>query len=252
MARLWSAPKTGNYDAMSDRIVHVLAPVVESAAPITLIGGGQVTHDDLHKALTLAPICVAADGGAAHALAAGVMPHAVIGDMDSLDAASSARLSKDKLHRVTEQDSTDFDKALRRIAAPIVIGVGFCGGRIDHQLAAFHTLLARADTPCVLLAGPELVFLAPPRITLPAQDGDVVSLFPLVRLRGRSTGLKWEIDEVRFDPATQIGTSNQATGPVTLEIDAPGMLVIVKSGLIQPVVEALSAPHARWPVRAAQ
>ena len=50
----------------------MFSPIVECPDPITLVGGGEATVTDLHKALTLAPICVAVDGGAALAINAGV------------------------------------------------------------------------------------------------------------------------------------------------------------------------------------
>lgn len=115
--------------------------IVEAPEPITLIGGGEIATGALEEALALAPGLVAADGGAAAALAAGYRPQAVIGDFDSLSEDVRAQLPPDSLHPVAEQDSTDFDKALRSIAAPAVLAVGFLGARVDHQLAAFSTLV---------------------------------------------------------------------------------------------------------------
>lgn len=236
---------------MIEGIVSESEGIVHGDCPITLVGGGQATPDDLHTALTLAPRCIAADGGAVLALQAGIMPEAVIGDFNSIPAEFQRQVPADRLHRITEQDSTDFEKALTRINAPVVIGVGFTGGRIDHQLGALHTLMECADRPCVLLGPDELVFLAPPRISLPTEHAEVVSLFPLGAVTGRSTGLYWPLDGLQFSPGVQSGTSNHATGPITVEVDAPAMLMIVQRGLLRPVVAALAAPEAaRWPVRA--
>ena len=67
--------------------------------------------------------------------------------------ASAARVAvpPERLHPIPEQDSTDFDKCLRHIAAPLVLGVGFLGGRVDHELAAFSTLVTRCDRPALRL-----------------------------------------------------------------------------------------------------
>ncbi len=229
----------------------MLNTIVHSSDPVTLVGGGSAVPADLREALSLAPLCVAADGGAALALEAGIDPLAVIGDFDSLPADLLARIPRDRQHRIAEQMSTDFEKALTRIDAPLVIGVGFAGGRVDHQLAALHTLFALPHRPCVLLAGAELIFLAPPAIDLPTARGDVVSLFPLAAVTGHSTGLEWPIDGLTFAPETFVGTSNRATGPVHLQMDGPGMLMIVPRRLIRPVTAQLSRPDlARWPARA--
>lgn len=224
--------------------------IVDTLEPITLVGGGEATPQDLQEALTLAPKCVAADGGADLALRAGVELTALIGDFDSVSAAQRALVPAARQHLITEQDTTDFEKCLAHIRAPLILGVGFTGGRLDHQLAALHVLARYAHQPCVLLGRQELIFLAPPQLSLPTQPGDLVSLFPLAPVQGKSSGLKWDIEGLAFDPLHQIGTSNEATGACVLEIQAPAMVVMVPRRLIQPVVSQLSqAQGARWPVR---
>lgn len=227
--------------------------IVHSLYPITLIGGGEATPQDLYKALKLAPTCVAADSGAALAVSEGVPLSAVIGDFDSLDPLIVAGLSPSILHKIAEQDSTDFEKALERIQSPVVVGVGFTGARIDHQLAALHTLLRFAHQPCVLISPSEVIFLAPPQLELQMEEGDVVSVFPLVQTTGRSTGLRWPIDDLVFAPGKRIGTSNFADGPIYIEIDNPGMLMILPLTLIQQVVHQLGlSTSKRWPAHAAE
>jgi thiamine pyrophosphokinase len=214
--------------------------IVESKAPVTLVGGGAGNAADVILAQSLAPVCVAADGGAALALKAGVMPDAVIGDFDSLPDEISAQIPAARLFHITEQSSTDFDKALCRIVAPLVIAVGFTGDRVDHQLAAFHVLAAHAGRPCVVLGAHEVIFHCPAQVALPVADGDVVSLFPMQKVSGRSTGLQWPIEGLAFDPMRLIGTSNRATGPVRLWMDGPGMLCIAPRRILSDLVSALT------------
>ena len=226
--------------------------ILSSSSPVAFLGGGHASARDLADALTICGKLVAVDGGLVAAQAAGRMPDAVIGDMDSAPPEALAQVPRKRQHRVSEQQSTDFDKALRNVDAPIVVGVGFCGGRMDHQLATFHTLLVHANRPCVLIGAHEVVVLAPPQITLDMVAGEVVSLFPLLAVQGRSTGLEWEIDGLAFDPAQFIGTSNRALGSVRLEMDAPGMLLILPKIYLRPLVAHFEQGGARWPVRAAR
>lgn len=228
-------------------------PIVDSLAPVTLVGGGEASSGDLAEAMALAPLCVAADGGAHLALAAGVEVTAVIGDLDSIGDALDQIPTK-RRHLIAEQDSTDFDKALRHICAPVVLAVGFTGGRIDHHLAALHVLLAYPDRPCVLLGAHEITFLCPPRVALPLAEGDVVSLFPMGSVAGTSQGLRWDIEGLHFDPMVKIGTSNIALGPVALTMDAPAMLVVLPRARLRAVMRVLASapPTARWPARATQ
>ncbi|MGB3243943.1 MAG: thiamine diphosphokinase [Sulfitobacter sp.] len=223
--------------------------IVHNIDPVVLVGGGEATSDVLHKVLAPGRICVAADSGAHLAHAAGVEVAAVIGDFDSIDQTILQDIPVSRHHPVTEQDSTDFEKALSRITAPVVLAVGFLGGRLDHQLAACHTLLRYADRPCILIGATEIMLIAPRDISLATQAGDVVSLFPLVPVQGQSSGLRWPIDGLKFAPDLRIGTSNVATGACRLQMEAPGMLLILPLRIIQPVVEALMQPNfARWSV----
>jgi thiamine pyrophosphokinase len=141
---------------------------------------------------------------------------------------------------------------LSRIAAPVVVAVGFTGGRLDHQLAVLHGLLRYPDRPCVLLGGSECTFLLPRALTLDLAQGDVVSLFPLAPVSCRSTGLRWEIDGLDFAPGRVIGTSNEAMGQVCLEACAPAMIATVPRAAFVQVVEGLAEfeADARWPAHA--
>lgn len=226
-------------------------PIVSSFSPITLVGGGQGSIKELSAALKLAPLCVAVDGGAALAQASGTPIAALIGDFDSVTAASLLQIPPDRQFKISEQETTDFDKALAHIEAPAVVGVGFLGGRVDHQLAAFSTLARFADRPCVLLGDAHIVLLAPPRITVPTRAGDVVSIYPLATVDGESTGLEWPINGLTLDPLGRVGTSNRATGPMTLSMTRPTALLILPARVIAPVLQALQQPDAaRWPVPA--
>ncbi|MEP1990123.1 MAG: thiamine diphosphokinase [Ascidiaceihabitans sp.] len=228
--------------------------IVHSLEPVMLVGGGPVGESDLSQVLTIAPTIVAADGGAVPVIEAGLMPYAVTGDFDSLPKPLRDALPDGLLHHTPDQNYTDFDKALRLIDAPVVVAVGCMGGRVDHQLAAFHSLVARCNHRCVLVGPEEIVFHCPKHIDLPTQAGDVVSLFPMARVTGRSDGLKWPIEGLDFAPDVFVGTSNRATGPSALHMDVPGMLVILPRRMLAQVTQRLAdLPQlAQWPARAAQ
>jgi thiamine pyrophosphokinase len=220
--------------------------IVQSDGAVTLLGGGALGAGDLALALSRAPVLVAADGGARHAAAAGHTPRAVIGDMDSI--GSAAPLFGGRLHPIAEQDSTDFDKALRNIDAPLVLAAGFTGGRLDHELAAFHVLAARPDRRCVLIGAESVVFLCPPEITLDLSAGEPFSLFPMGEVGCISRGLRWPTAGLAFSPAGRIGTSNEAEGQVELTCDAPLMLAIAPRAALDAVIAGLmQAPG--WPAR---
>lgn len=224
----------------------------DSDFPVTLVGGGAATAADLTLARGYAPDVFAVDGGAVLAVRAGVPLRAVIGDFDSLPDDIRAGLDPQSLWHITEQDDTDFEKALRRVRAPLIIGVGFTGGRLDHQLAALSALLRFHEQPCVLLSETEIIFHCPPKLRLDLPEGAVVSLYPLAPVTGRSTGLQWPIDGLSLSPGGRIGTSNRALGGrAEISVDAPGLLVLLPRAMLGAVTRALVPslpPVARQPV----
>lgn len=223
-------------------------PIIQSETGVTLVGGGPVTAPLLARALARAPRIVAVDSGADRVLALGHQPEAVIGDLDSLSLAARHRLA-DRLVPITEQVTTDFDKALRSVDAPFVLALGFAGARIDHGLAVLSTLVAHADRTCLVLGPQDVVFHAPPRIELTLRAGDRLSLYPLAPVQGDSIGLDWPIAGLDFAPDGRIGTSNRVTsGPVRLTMQGRGMLVILPRARLDAALTALRSA-LRWPVR---
>lgn len=215
-----------------------MTPLLTTAGGVTLVGGGLVGPGDLALALAHAPRLVAADAGADAALAAGLVPELVIGDLDSISAPARSQLAA-RLHPVAEQDSTDFEKCLQRIAASHVIAVGFAGRRLDHTLAALSVIARRPGQRILMLTEAELVFLAPPRLSLDLPPGLPLSLFPMGPVAGRSTGLVWPIEGLHLAPDARVGTSNETTGPVTLASAGP-LLVMLPRDCLPEVLAALA------------
>lgn len=220
--------------------------IVRETEPITLIGGAQIERGHLDAALRLASVVVAADGGADAALAAGLVPRAVIGDFDSISDAARARLPEDILHPMDDQDTTDFEKCLAHVAAPLLVGLGFMGDRLDHHMAACNALVRHTAQRCILMGGADLMFLCPPSLTLPLAEGCRFSLFPMGAVEGASDGLRWPIGGMTFSPDGRVGTSNLAQGAVSLTMTAPKMLVMLPADTLAIVARALRAAPARW------
>lgn len=217
--------------------------IVDSGEAITVIAGGPFRREDLRLAVKHAPLVVAADGGADRALRHGVEPAAVIGDFDSISAETCDQLGENRLFPIGEQVTTDFDKVLRSIRAPLILAVGASGGRVDHGLAVLSDLLrhqARGGAPCVLIGAEDVVFAAPPELLLCLPPGERLSLFPLTELTGESRGLRWPIDGLALSPLGRIGTSNETTAPeVRLRFDRPGALIILPRRNLPAVIAAL-------------
>ena len=208
---------------------------------VTLLGASKVKSGVLTEALMFAPHLVAADGGAKNAVKIGQLPEFVIGDFDSVDVGTLAQIPDERQIRVLEQDTTDFEKCLSRIEAPLIVGVGFLGRRLDHQMAALNALVRFRDRAVVLMGSIDLCFHLPREMELRLKVGQRFSLFPMAEVTGTSDGLRWPIAGIRFAPDGRIGTSNEVSEPaVRLRTDGPGLLAIMPRAALASVVRALS------------
>ncbi|MDE0110878.1 MAG: thiamine diphosphokinase [Albidovulum sp.] len=213
---------------------------LRSSKPVALVGGGRLKRADFSHATRIADFIVAADGGAAAALACGRVPDAVIGDLDSLAKSDVSLIPSQRLFRVAEQETTDFCKCVTHVQAPLYIAVGFTGGRLDHELANFNVLARFAAKSIILVGENEICFALRTSFEIDLPPKTHFSLFPFTDVSGTGRGLKWPFDRMKFSPAGRIGTSNEAIGgPVELEFSVPGMLAIMPRQLLDQVAEAI-------------
>ena len=218
---------------------------VQSDTGVTLVGAGLPHASDIAESMAIAPHLVAADGGANSCIAAGVEPSAVIGDLDSITDETRAALPKARIIEYADQDITDFEKSLRLIDAPFVVAAGFTDGRLDHTLAVFSVLARRVGPPALVLGSEDVAFAAPRQLALDLPGDTRFSLFPMARMTGRSTGLRWPIDGLTLDPLGRLGTSNQASGRVELDFDGPGCITLIPRVHLSLAVAALTgSAHA--------
>ena len=204
--------------------------IVDLQEAVTLIGGGPIVAELLTLARSVAPRIVAADGGAGVVLATGAVPEAIIGDMDSLDPKARAAFA-DRLYHIAEQETTDFEKCLTRIEAPLVIGVGFLGGRMDHSLASLNVLARHRDRAVILLNEADVCCMVPEcglRLSLPV--GMRLSLLPLGAARLWSEGLRWNVEGAEMAPDGFVSISNEVAGEVTLRAKGPMLLAVPLEG----------------------
>ena len=133
---------------------------------------------------------IAADGGTRHALAAGLKPDHVIGDLDSLSPEQRAYLEAagTMLHAYPPaKDETDLELALAWAAAQPdateIIVLGALGGRPDQALANLLLLAlpALAGHKVVIADGVWTVrcLRGGETMTFHGQPGDTLSLIPL-------------------------------------------------------------------------
>jgi len=152
-----------------------------------LFANGEMTDPAaLRRLIQPDDVLIAADGGARHLQALGLIPSLVIGDFDSLSPAEAVSLAQSgaTLRRYPPaKDETDLELALQYALqagyAPILLLCAL-GGRLDQTLANLALLAdpaaIRAQTS--LQDGSTTAFFVQDQATLQGNPGDQVSLLP--------------------------------------------------------------------------
>jgi thiamine pyrophosphokinase len=205
-------------------------------------------------------VVIAADGALDHALAAGLTPAGLVGDLDSVTPAglawAEAHATIDR-HPV-DKDRTDTELALRMAAQLnpdrlIMIGAG---DRLDHQLAAIGALGQPSVTHVPIIEGwwgtqHLRVVHGPGQGTVEVAVGTTVSLLALHGpCEGVSiSGVRWPLASADLASLVGLGVSNVATSArVDVRVSSGVLTVIVNEALVEP--PAAPAKKPRRSVRA--
>ncbi|MXZ49461.1 MAG: thiamine diphosphokinase [Rhodobacteraceae bacterium] len=206
---------------------------------VALVGGGTCTPTEFHSVIKHTSNLVGIDGGTQTILDYGFEPDLIIGDLDSFSEEYRKKY-RHKTIQILDQDRTDLDKAIGSINAPFLLTVGVLGDRVDHGLGACNILLKYPQKNLLILNNSDLCFLAPPKLSLTLPLNERISLFPFKKMRGKSVGLNWEIDEIYFDPAGMTGISNYCIDTnIHMEFSTPDMIVIMPNSNLPTVIGEL-------------
>ena len=208
--------------------------------PVVLVGASPVPIAKTFNALPAEWPVIAADGGVDALVAMNRQPDMIMGDMDS-----ATNLPDDvPVMRLTGQDDTDLEKCLNRITAPLIIGLGFLEGRLDHTLAALHALMTLPhDRPVMLVGDSDVLVRLRGDFSMRSRAGARFSVWPLgCQAFLQSTGLKWSLDGLVLRAGQIIGTSNETDADtVTIKVDAgDGYAVIMPRWALGDLLAAIT------------
>ena len=209
---------------------------------IVIFANGILNQPDLTRSrLRPTDRIFCTDGGARHALALGLTPHAIIGDLDSLPPELVAEMEAAgvAIHRHPLcKDQTDLELALEVAIAEKpdeILLFTALGGRLDHTLANILLLAHPKYAPVrfTLVDGPQWASLlrSHQSITIRGQPGDTLSLIPLSPTVSRVTltGVEWPLEKATLSLGSTWTISNSLVNhQVTLQI-GEGMVLLVHS-----------------------
>jgi thiamine pyrophosphokinase len=189
-------------------------------------------------------LVIGADGGLDHALAAGLMPSLLIGDLDSVSAAGLdwAKEHADVLAHPVDKGETDTELAVAHAAALgperlVLIAGQPARERLDHLVTTFGSLgapvLAGIPSLEAWWGDDELrVAHGPGRVVLDLVPG---TTFSVLAMHGPCTGItvdgaRWPLVEHNLAPLVGLGVSNKAaTRPVSVSVTT-GIVTVVVPG----------------------
>lgn len=212
--------------------------MVATQNALVVLNGEQFSQNELYQWLQHAHVILAANGGADALLSCNVIPHYIIGDLDSLQGNPCTDYPSSTIIHKPEQSETDFQKtldyAINVLKAQKIVVLGAEGNRIDHTLSALGAAL-----PATAIASIRFVFrfaiahlLVPQSGTLRLKTpiGTLVSLIPLLPTDiSHTEGLHWNASSLHLAPGIRDGVSNRTTAEeITLSIQTGALAVFVE------------------------
>jgi thiamine pyrophosphokinase len=197
-----------------------------------VIANGEPPKKQLLQSLAReSGVVICADGGANTALKFGILPDAIVGDLDSIHAEALVKFHKVPTYEDRDDESTDLEKAiawaLKQKYDHIVV-IGASGRRIDHSVGNLGVLPKFYPDAVIRFIDDlgELVYVGR-GITFDAKRSDVISLIPLTRCEGITTqGLKYALDDEALELGVREGPSNVVVNtPVTIKVQKGHLLL---------------------------
>ncbi len=165
-------------------------------------------------------LLIGCDGGTKYLLSLEFYPHAVVGDMDSINNELKKDLGNKKVTFIsypTKKDNTDAELALLyaiKLGCKEIILAGILGTRIDHMLATIFMLSQKqfAKLHIKIIEGNQDIYVVRKKIKLTGKKGDTISIIPISDVRGVTTkNLQYVLKDASLPFGTTRGISNVFT-----------------------------------------
>lgn len=174
----------------------------------------NLPEDEHFRSVADLPL-LAADGAGVKLLKRGINPDFVIGDLDSFfkDPLSSA-FDSNKLIKITEQETNDFEKALKFAASSNyknILIFGIHGGELEHTLNNWSVLKRNSDEfNFVVFDQKRYGLIIKNNVTIKCRLNELISLIPQISCVLSTSGLKWELNNFKLEIGYNDGARNVA------------------------------------------
>jgi len=207
----------------------------KQAKSALLIANGEALRVDFLRILASeVDLIVCADGGAEAARSAGILPHFIIGDFDSVtqETLSFFRLNESvRCIRIDHQHATDFEKALlylqeQRIQRLAITGI--TGKLLDHTFGNFSILARHARSfEAIIFENTSRIDVLHGSKRFESRPGERISIEPLMNAAGVSyKGLRFDLTTGSLLFGENEGTCNEALSD-SFEINLDSGILLV-------------------------
>ena len=221
-----------------------------------IIAGGLFNREQeegrkLDRFLKKADLIIAADSGANHLKAMGIIPHYIIGDLDSIHPGTREFFEGEKVEFIkypSRKEKTDTDLcvsfSLEKGATDITLA-GSTGQRLDHTLSNIFLLrkLADMNVSARIIDGHNEIYLLTSSgenssgdfhgaaLELEGSPGEFLSLIPISETVEGITleGMEYPLENKTIEFGSSLGVSNRFSGRKAEIFLGKGCLLITKS-----------------------
>lgn len=181
-----------------------------------IIANGAIPSRSLvRQFIRTAHVVICADGGANHARHHRIRPDLILGDLDSITAATRKYFRHIPTLIIADQETTDLEKALAYCIRERYSHVDILGGtgdRIDHSTGSLGCFKKFGHRISIRLIDDIGILLRVNKfVSLNLRKGEQISLIPLNRCSGvTTTNLKYPLKGDSLELGVREGTSNEA------------------------------------------
>lgn len=181
---------------------------------------------------------LAADGAANKLIEMGIIPDAIIGDLDSFDKDKYEKVIEGKeLIHLPDQNSNDFEKCLDHAVSKGLTNIvlfGVAGGRLEHTIANWSVIKKYSEKVNLLVYENDRysIILPSGEYKLKTKLRETISLVPHCHCNIRTKGLKWNLADEMLSIGLREGHANIAEKEeITLQINEGEVMVVMDARL---------------------
>ncbi|MBO8158144.1 thiamine diphosphokinase [Thermosyntropha sp.] len=192
---------------------------------------------DYLEAVKEADFIFCADGGANYAYKAGIIPDAVIGDMDSINSeVKQSFMEKGVLFRKypRRKDFTDTQLTLalaEEKGASEVVFLGTLGGRLDHALSNIYLGIeyVRKGMKIKHCTSDYVLYLTADELEISGKQGDIISILVLTDTAREvcTEGLEYPLNNADLEKGNPYAVSNILSASKALIKVGEGVLAVL-------------------------